>query len=250
MYDLKTESIISKARLALLRNKTWRYLRYLHFRDTLSQIADEIETVCVCGTGHGYAEIAVAAEFPHIDFILTDIIDRQRNYPNYHKAMDMAWQWGVDNVQFSVWNVLKPTRRRFDLIASTEMLEHIEDDKTAALRMGEAATKFLYCLVPFADDESNNTPRKRKRAWEAHEHYVCGYDADKLEALFPNPVLIEGTYWETAGQKFRSSLMGMADSEIIAEQSKLELLAEHDLIKDVPKKLPTALGIKILSRAA
>lgn len=241
---------IQRIRLTLLRSKTWRYLRYLHFREAFAKVADEIETVCVCGTGHGYAELAVAAEYPRITFTLTDIMNPKHGYPNYHRTMDMAWKWGVDNLHFSIWNVLQPTERRFDIVCSTEILEHIEQDAQAAENMRAAATKYVYCLVPFADDATNADPEKRRRAWEKHEHYVYGYSAQALSKLFPDPVYIAGTYWQDHGQMFRQRLTLMGDEAIAKEQANLEREAEDDLIDKIPEIVPEALGIKILSRTS
>lgn len=232
----------------MLRNKTWRYLRYLHFRDAVKRVAKEIEHVCVCGAGHGYAELAVAAEFPHITFTLTDTMNSRLGYPNYHYTMDMAWKWGVENLRFSIWNVLESTHRRFDLVASTEMLEHIQDARNAADNMRAAATKYVYCLVPYADKATNANPDRRRYAWEKHEHFVYGFDAETLSSLFPNAVMLAGTYWKDRGRTLRELLDKLNDEEIRARVRELQKLAETDLVNAIPTSLKDALGIKILSR--
>ncbi|MEL6646531.1 MAG: class I SAM-dependent methyltransferase [Pseudomonadota bacterium] len=248
LEPMAPDKVIEKTRLILLKNKTWRYLRYLHFREALQYVESEVSSVCICGAGHGYAELALAAEFPHIHFTLTDIVNKEHGYPNYHATMDMAWKWGVDNISFSVWNVLEPTHRRFDLVASTEMLEHIEDAQTAAKHMRAAAEKFVYCLVPFADAATNANEQKRKGAWERHEHFVCGYDADEMRAMFPNPVLLTGTYWADTGLAFRMKLNELSPEEIVAQFQTLQHEAEADLSAKIPQRSKEAQGIKILSR--
>lgn len=240
-------SKLDKVRLLLLRGRTWRYLRYLHFRQYISEIAPEIETVCVCGSGHGLAELAVALEFPHLRFTLTDIIGR--GYPNYHMAMDLSWIWGVNNMAFSVWNVMQSTQRRFDLVCSTEMLEHIKDDNTAVANMRAAAQKYVYCLVPFSDPATNANEQKRKFAWEKHEHFVYGYDSARLSELFVSPVKIAGTYWTKAGGTLRKRLDELSDAEIESQFPDLTAAAEADLINQIPHTLSEALGIKILAKA-
>jgi len=237
-----------KVRRTLLHGRTWRYLRYIHLRDTFLKIGDEIETVGIVGAGHGYSEIALAIEFPNIHFTLTDIIDT--GYPNYHKAMDICWKWGIENVRFSVWNVLEPTDRRFDLVCSTEVLEHIEDAAGAALKMREAALKYVYCLVPFADKASNENEHKRKRALETHGHFVYGYDAEELEQLFPNPEFIKGAYFDDAGQLLRKQLMDLTPAEIDEKLEELAIFAETDLQDRVPNLPSEGQGIKILSRVS
>lgn len=240
-----TTKFRDKVRRTLMHGRTWRYLRYIHLRDALLQISDEIETVGVVGAGHGYSEIALALEFPHIQFTLTDIIDT--GYPNYHKAMDICWKWGIENVRFSVWNVLEPTARRFDLVCSTEVLEHIADAAGAAEKMREAAEKYVYCLVPFSDKASNENPAKRKRALEAHGHFVYGYDANDLEQLFPNPVFIKGAYFTHEGQALRKRLMDLSPAEIDEQLADLITFAETDLQDRIPETPHEGQGIKILS---
>lgn len=233
--------------LALLRGRTWRYLRYLHFRDYLSRVSNEVETVCVCGAGHGFAELACALEFPHIKFTLTDII--ADGYPNYHRTMVHAWRWGLNNMQFFVWNVLHQTERRFDLVASTEMLEHVPDIPRAVRNMRKAATKYVYCLLPFADDATNADPVKRERVWKDHQHFIFGLDQKSLLSLFGEAEHMAGAYWHDAGLPFRQKLGAMTEAEI---ESSVEMLANEalcDLRDAVPRSLREAAGIKILAKA-
>ena len=239
---------ISKLRLRLLKSRKWRYLRYLHARESLSAVADEVSSICVCGAGHGIAEVALALEYPHIKFTLTDIINKSHGYPNYHGAMQIAWEWNVPNLNFSIWDVLKPAQQRFDMVCSTEMLEHIEDDTAAAANMREAAELYIYCLVPFADKATNENERRSKRAWEQHEHFVCGYDEDRLSALFPDPIHICGAYGPD-GRALRSRLDTLSMEEIQVEQASLEADATNDLVDSIPQTLHDGLGIRILSRA-
>lgn len=246
LRETMNEDALRAARLSLLQGKTWRYLRYLHFRDALLKVTNDIETVCICGSGHGFAELAAAAEFPHIRFTLTDIINTKHGYPNYHRAMDMAWRHGVGNISFSVWNVLQPTSNRFDMVASTEMLEHIKDAERAAANMRAASSKYTYCLVPFADKATNADKQKRDYAWEKHEHYVYGYDAEDLARLFPAPIHIAGTYW-AEGARFREKLTGMSLTDIEAHQDVLAAEASADIRDGVPTTIHDALGIRILS---
>lgn len=244
---MMTESTLRKAQITLLKGKTWRYLRYLHFRDYLGRVSEEIETVCIAGGGHGFAELACAIEFPHITFTLTDIVGH--GYPNYHNAMSLAWQWGLDNLRFSVWNVLNPTDRRFDLVASTEMLEHVPDVPRAVRNMRATANRYVYCLAPFADDLTNSNPSKRQHAWKNHEHLVYGFDQKSFESLFGKGIAISGAYWSDAGLPFRQKLSSMDNDEIAASFAQLTEEASRDLRDGVPQTIKEAAGIKILARA-
>lgn len=227
-------------------NRTWRYLRYIHLRDALSRVHKDISTVGIVGAGHGYSEVALALEFPNIEFYLTDII--APNYPNYHKAMDICWKWGISNVKFGIWNVLEPTSHQFDLVCSTEVLEHIEDAETAAKAMILAAKKFIYCLVPFSDPDTNADTKKRARALEQFGHFVYGYDAYSLEKLFPNPLFINGAYFDDAGQILRQKLTELSNIEIDDQMHELIEFANLDIQNRMPLKPKQGQGIKILSK--
>lgn len=229
----------------LLRGRTWRYLRYLHLRDFLLPIVNEVETVCVCGAGYGLAELLLAIEFPHLQISLTDITGD--GYPMYYRAMDLAWRFEIDNINFSIWNVLTPTKRRFDLVASTEMLEHVKEDERAAANMCMATRRYLYCLVPFADDEANADEKRRQGAWERHRHHVCGYDVKRLASLFPTPCRVAGTYWREHGAVLRQHLSELSLEEIDMKQSELKQHAQCDLLDKVPMTMDECQGIKVLS---
>lgn len=231
----------------LLQGKTWRYLRYLHFRQSLLAIVDQIETVCICGAGHGLAEVMIAEEFPHLRVTLTDIHNPAGGYPNYHRAMDLSWRRGLRNLEFSIWDVLQPTKRGFDLVASTEMLEHIEDADTAARNMVGASKRYVYCLVPFADRNANADAALRQGVWERHEHFVVGYDADTLTRLFPGPLAIHGTYWQDSGVAWRAGMENLSRAEIDRQADDLKAIAQKDLIARTPARFGECQGIKILS---
>ena len=93
-----------------------------------------------------------------------------------------------------------------------------------------AAEKYVYCLVPFADDAQNARPSARQRAWENHEHFVCGYSDERLIELFPNPVFIRGTYWPEKGLAWRQKMKDMSLEDIDLEMQELKRLAEKDLV--------------------
>ncbi|WOR15573.1 hypothetical protein RYZ27_02715 [Hyphomonas sp. FCG-A18] len=237
---------LEKIRRHLLLGKSWRYLRYVHLRDALLRISDDIKTVGVVGAGGGFAEFALAIEFPHIHFTLTDIIDD--TYPRFQNVMKLSWDWDINNIDFRVWDVLTPTSRRFDLVCSTEVLEHILEDDLAASRMRDAALKYVYCLVPFGSKTENDDPDVREYALKTHGHHVFGYDAQRLEALFPNPEFLAGAYFDDAGQKLRAQLGALDTEEITAQIKALTALGEKDLQDRIPDTPFEGQGIKILSR--
>jgi len=236
--------MIRKLTDRLLLRGRWAYLRYLHLRDLFLMVSEDIDTMAVVGAGHGIAECALAIEFPTVHFTLTDII--APGYPSYHHAMDICWKWSVNNVSFSVWNVLEPSQHRFDMIASTEVLEHIKDDKAAAERMVETARKYIYCLVPFATKRENADPDRRKHAWDRCQHFVAGYDGDDLAALFGPAITARGTYWRDRGKRLRGRLSSITVQSLAGEREGLIELAKEDLVDSLPGSSSEASGIKIL----
>jgi len=237
----------NKVRLRLLQGKSWRYLRYLHLRDCLKSIINEVQSVCICGAGHGIAEVALALEFPEVKFMLTDYVSD--NYPNYHGAMNICWEWNVQNVEFSVWNVLNapPLKRSYDLVCSTEVLEHIKEPDLASYNMQRLSSKYIYCLVPYSTVEVNSSIKMRKKAFERHEHQVCGFDEKLLRQLFGEPTILSGVYWQDAGLLLRQTLQGMSSKAIEENMGELISLAEEDLRMGIPCG-DDAMGIKILAR--
>jgi hypothetical protein len=185
-------------------------------------------------------------EFPSIHFTLTDII--AGGYPNYHRAMNFAWKNGVNNISSSVWNTLEPTAHRFDLVASTEMLEHIRDAKKAVANMRAASRKYIYCLVPFADAHTNANLKLREKVWEQNEHFVYGYDVDAMRDLFGKSGKVRSAY-TPVGVAFRERLSKMSDTEIAQDFDELCRAANADIVNSgkPPSTLKDALGIRILA---
>ena len=233
----------------LLLGRTWRYLRYLHLRDALQKIQNDVESVLVCGAGHGFAELLLAIEFENIKFYLTDIHTKDGSYPNFFDSMKLSWSYQVTNIQFSIFDVLEPCSMRFDLVCSTEVLEHIENDQLAAANMRKCANKFIYALVPFATDSDNCDSKLIEKAWESHRHYRVGYTESELSKMFPSPTFIAGTYYSDAGLILRGTLNSLSDKEIIERQANLCELAVSDLKNLPPTPLGGHQGIKILSPA-
>lgn len=239
---MSDDARLQTVRLQLLHGQKWRYLRYVHLRAAVASIADQIETVCVAGAGLGIAELAIALEFPHLSWTLTDISPAE-----FTNTMRHCWRWEIP-IQFSIWNVLKPSPRRFDLVCSTEMLEHIKDDRRAVDNMRESARKYVYCLVPFASAKEALQVRRAARLLEQFGHHVPGYDADRLRELFGDGA-VAGTYWADAGGALREALTGMTPDAIASSIDDLVLTAEKDLKGGLPSSYKEASGIKILAPA-
>lgn len=126
----------------ILKRK-WAYLRYIHVREALL-LTKDVESVLVIGSGHGFAEITLALEFPKIHFHLTDVVTETT--PNYHEAQRLVNQWGLSNVTFGIRDILTPERGRYDMVSSVEVLEHIRNDALAVAQMRAAANKYVFAL--------------------------------------------------------------------------------------------------------
>lgn len=194
---------IETMKRALVLKRKWAYLRYLHTREALL-LTEDVETVLVIGSGHGFAEITLALEFPEIHFHLTDIVTETT--PNYHNAQRLADKWSLENVTFGIRNILVPEKGRYDMVTSVEVLEHIENIALAAAEMRAAANRYVYALVPFADEAANSDKDRRARLFETLGHYVVGYSEEDLRGLFPGIVAVRGCYWREHGGVHRKRL--------------------------------------------
>lgn len=242
-------SCLAKTRTTLLVEKRWRYLRYLHLRSAVDLVKDEIGSVLAVGVGKGLAELALAVEFPHIEFRLTDI--ESETTPSWSFVQRAVREWKIENVRFDILDITQPARCKADLVTSTEVLEHIEDAEQAARNMRDAAGKYVFALVPFADQRFNADPERRRRLLESHGHFVCGYDAATLAELFPHPVEVRGCYWADRGQPFRTALDAMDAQAIRNDAACLVARAQDDVTPGrVPASRAEAAGIWTLARSS
>lgn len=236
---------LRRLKLELLKGKTWRYLRYIHARQALTMVTDW-KSVVIIGGGAGLAEIALAIEFPNKKFHITD---HEGATHTFNRARHFVEEFKLNNVTFGRLNILSAQEKKYDIVYSVEVLEHIKKDKEAALNMCDCAKKYIFCLVPFAEEEVNNNSEIRKEVFEKFEHYVAGYDEKTLMSLFPRPIAIRGCYWREAGIPFRSKLTKMDESEIKVEFNNLLDEAHMDIKNQVQETTKEALGIWILSDA-
>jgi hypothetical protein len=212
--DAHTVAHITNLRKHMLKSKGWRYLRYVHLRDFIGRYQDKLNVVCAAGSGLCFAETALALEFPHIEFFLTDIVCPGR--PNYFKSMDLVTRWNMRNVRFGVWDLMQKSAQRFDAVVSTEVLEHIQDYATPVNNMLGASRIATYALVPFATKERNEDAGARLDAYVKHEHFVCG------------------TYWNQSGAAFRRKLAALTDPDIDNQYDQLVADASGDLTNAAP----------------
>lgn len=238
---------IQEVRKRLLVYRRWSYLRYVHLREGFL-LTKGVRSVLAIGCGRGLAELALALEFPDIQFHLTDI-DSEAT-PNYQRAQELVDVWKVPNVTFGVHDIVQPLPERYDLITSVEVLEHILEDELAAKNMLNGARHYVFALVPFADRGSNEREDLRARVWSNNEHWRVGYDESRLRALFPGRATIRGCYWECGGAVLRDQLHSSSDEEILGAIKEFIDQSLTDVRMGVPAKLPEAQGIWILAEKA
>lgn len=234
---------IAQIKLNLLQSKGWRYLRYMHLRDFIASKCASLSRVGVVGSGLGFAELAIALEFPQIEWYLTDIVAEGR--PNYHRVMELVLAWDVRNVRFGVWDILKPAPMKFDAVVSTEVLEHIREAEVAYKQILSASKKYAYTLVPYATDVENSDAAKRLNVYIEAGHFVCGFDGLMFRAIEPNGTVLRGVYWHNGGFQLRNKLVKLSSEEIFTEKQTLELLAETDRI-DLEPQHQRCFGIKAI----
>lgn len=240
---------LAKTRATLLVERRWRYLRYLHLREAIRSVEHNIGSVLAIGVGKGLAELALALEFPRVQFHLTDIASGTT--PSWSFVKRAALEWELRNVRFGILDVTDTPSATADLVCSTEVVEHIEDATQAAENMIAAADKYVYALVPFADRAFNSNADRRRRVLETHGHFVCGFDRSTLVGLFPNPIEIRGCYWREAGQAFRALLDTLDAQTIRGNVDNLIERAKDDITPGrVPCSRGEAAGIWILAHGS
>lgn len=234
---------LEKVKLELLKGRTWKYLRYQHARQALELMSDW-KDVLIIGAGSGLVEVALALEFPNKLFHLTS---REDAANPFKAAKVFVEAFDLKNVSFGTLDILKPYSMKFDVVYSVEILGYIEDDDRAASNMRMLSNRYVFCLVPFAQDSLNDDAKKRKRAYEKHQQFVLGYDVKRLVSLFPNPIAIRGCYWQDAGVVFRQKLMGMDIESIVEKRDELIDEASNDIRDRIQARQGDASGIWIVS---
>lgn len=154
----------------------------------------------------------------------------------------------MQNVTFSTLDILSPSSDSYDMVYSVEVLEHIQNDVLAAENMRRLASRYVFCLVPFSEDQRNASRSSRDHVFQKHGHYVCGYNPRTLNQLFPHPIAVRGAYWAAAGQPFRERLSALESGEIASSVPDLMAEAEADLIDRIPTSFREAQGIWWLAR--
>lgn len=228
---------------AMLLRRRWAFLRYLHLRKAFC-MTEDVETYLGIGAGDCLSELAIAIEFPNVHFLCTE--PEMSNRQDRAKAFIKSFR--VKNMTFGAYDGLVPGLKRYDMVSSIEVLEHIENDSLAAAEMRASSNKYVFALVPFADKEAQSNEEENKRQFEVHGHYRTGYDAADLTRLFPNIIAIRGAYWRKYGIAWRRRITDMSDEDVINSRDELHDEALTDTVEAVQNLRFEALAIWMLAK--
>ncbi len=135
--------------------------------------------VADAGCGRGMITLACARRFPSAKVIGVDLDDGQ-NRINHQ----IAEKSGIKNVRFVTMDAMKLKELgRFDLIISTDMLEHLEDDLGGVKIFREALEPGGHLLVHVPHLTRNVLGWRRENWMDIDGHVRPGYTKDGLTHL-------------------------------------------------------------------
>ncbi len=149
---------------------------------TILPFLDQIpvpKKVADAGCGRGMITLACARRFPSAEVIGVDL-DGKQNEMNHHIALKS----GIKNVRFVTMDAMKLKEMgKFDLIISTDMLEHLEDDLGGVRTFREALDPGGHLLVHVPHLTRNVLGWRRENWMDIDGHVRPGYTKDGLTSL-------------------------------------------------------------------
>jgi len=234
----------------LARRRTWALHRHVHLVAAFETALAEgpVETMLSVGAGSGLSELYLAASHPEVQFTLTELDEARMAW-----AREMSTCWEMENVSYAVQDLLAPceTDPAADFVASIEVLEHIDDDETAARNLIACSRRFVFALVPYCSAAELDDPRRARRAWSAHGHHRVGYTHETFAAVLGDHerLMLRNCYFNPEAAALRARLSEMSDEEAV--EARLELTREAaDDVQDrvVAGGTEQAQGIEALLR--
>lgn len=144
----------------------------------LDQIPD-VHRIADAGCGRGMITLACAKRFAAAEVFGVDL-DEDQNMVN----SEIAKRAGFKNVQFVAMDAMKlPELGRFDLIISTDMLEHLYDDSGAVKMFCKALEPGGHLLVHVPHLTRNIFGWQRVNWMDIDGHVRPGYTKDELTRL-------------------------------------------------------------------
>jgi SAM-dependent methyltransferase len=129
------------------------------------------------GSGRGMITMACTRKFPSAEVIGVDLDNTQNHYNN-----EIAEKLGISKtLSFVTWDAMKLSELgKFDLIISTDMLEHLEDDLGGVRMFHEALESGGYLLIHVPHLTRNTFGWKRENWMDVEGHVRPGYTKDGL----------------------------------------------------------------------
>jgi ubiquinone/menaquinone biosynthesis C-methylase UbiE len=131
------------------------------------------------GSGRGIMTMECARRFPQAQVIGADLLADQNEINNM-----IAKKVGLQNVRFETWNVLDlPASEPFDVVISSDTLEHLEDDLGGVRMLRNSVNPGGYLLVHVPHFTRNLFGWHRQNWMDIEGHVRPGYTRDGLTAL-------------------------------------------------------------------
>jgi SAM-dependent methyltransferase len=110
------------------------------------------------------------------------LIDEKKFNPILGKNIDFILE-DVENK-----NVSDLITKKFDLVISTQVLEHIEncDKYFANLINSIKKNSYLFLTTPYWNSQDKITKELKKQEWEIHSHYHVGFDIEYFKKFEDN----------------------------------------------------------------
>lgn len=234
MAELATRRL-QKIQTILLLHRHWDYIRYLHLRDAVIR-AGQVRSVLTIGADRGLATVALAIEFPGIDF---RVADYRGGLANFRKASEIEVDWSLANIRFDEegLNTLQPAQKN-DLVALIEILYRVDDPVAVAMTAREAAECAVFALEPLT---SHRMP------YGVHSNSRIAALVTAVESIFLDGQK-RGCYWESRGTLFRTELENLSDEEIRRDGPRLMEAGQKDLVDSLPKPGDEASALSTLVR--
>jgi hypothetical protein len=240
------EKFVLKGRVALLQRRGWDYLKYLHARHAM-QLMKDCESFVFVGSGYGFAEVLLAAEYPDRKFVATDFKDTTHDF---ERARQNAERVGLTNIEFSVLDIrTKPRKVVADAAFAVDVLQYVDDPAAAAKNLLKLGSRAAFCLAPFATAADRQNEAARRRALAQGQRTV-GFDRESLRGLLGPATQVRGAFWKDGGLLLRTRLTDLSVQDIAAQAPTLYRLAREDIRQSIPVNAKDAQAIKGLVRIA
>ena len=137
------------------------------------------QRVADVGCGRGMITLACARHFPGAEVLGVDLDERQNRINS-----EIAQKLGFERLRFVTADAMRlPELGRFDLIISTDMLEHLQNDFDAVRLFSEALETNGYLLIHVPHLTRSIFGWQRENWMDIDGHVRPGYTKDELMRL-------------------------------------------------------------------